>query len=1045
MNRIATSLLTTLALALPAILDSALKGIAVLALVALAVPFLHRSSAATRHLVWLTGIVGLLLLPLVSGFLPGWRVLPGWTSAPVPPTETARTYAEPFVTITSSLPLSIPVARPESTQSISADLSAAATTTPAASMTPAPAASADAGVWIGSIWLTLAAVLLLRVAAGAWILRRSARETKAVVDGPLFEAFRQAARQLELRQRVHLFLDKRRIVPLVWGIFRPRLVLPREAHTWDESRLGAVLLHELAHVKRRDLLVMLLTQVACALHWFNPLVWLAAWRLHMERERACDDLVLAAGVKASDYAEHLLHVATKLETPGPVGALAMARPSRLEGRLLAVLNQNSRRGTVTRSIALLAIALSLGVVIPMAMLRAQEPTPLQPSADSAAKEPKPQNDANTPRHDTAERQDQPATPPSSTPKAEASQNTPQQVPILGDIPILGRLFRTDSGKDVLDVKADGTLSFNSTPIAAEVLAKALPDLARAQPDRGITLRADKSVPHAQLKRVLDLCQSAGLKNISVETIAPSEKETGALTSVLERLKKGAPDLVARPDGERELLAELENAIADLQRKFPRPEPAVREKLEIANRELQRLKAVAQDHAVPNDEEPRMIFVKADGTVEVDGKSLSPEQLKALIAPWGRKANVVIWADPNVPFAHVVRVRDACRAAGIQNIAAPVPPTAADHERLPARNVPPANAIEPTSESARFQAELHELAAREAELLASGLGESHPQIRSLRALSDFKRKAKADYEAHRGAAQKNEVARLRLAQAENELARIKHLYEQKAVGRAELDRATAEIEVRKAELARDPSAVARVRLQQAEREFERIAELHKVKLVSAEEFDRARLEVEVRKAELAGDPVAVARLNLQKAEAQLQRVAALRAQNLVGKAEQDALQYEVQIARAQLEQAAATAKAAQTAAKPAPEVTPPPIAPEKSAEILKLYVEDIRLAQEKLNVLKRQEEVGVTTRLPVLEMQAEVIAVQRAKADFEGKREEVYRLYDEEIARLTELHEALSRSQLPDRANRTIDVQRQIISLKRKKLETRGAYFLRPEN
>ena len=56
-------------------------------------------------------------------------------------------------------------------------------------------------------------------------------------------------------------------------------MLPATARQWSDEQLRSVLLHELAHIKRRDTVVQLLAQIACALHWFNPLVWFAAWRL----------------------------------------------------------------------------------------------------------------------------------------------------------------------------------------------------------------------------------------------------------------------------------------------------------------------------------------------------------------------------------------------------------------------------------------------------------------------------------------------------------------------------------------------------------------------------------------------------------------------------------------------------------------------------------------------------------------------------------------------------------------------------------------------
>ena len=84
-----------------------------------------------------------------------------------------------------------------------------------------------------------------------------------------------------------------------WGTRRPAVLLPQGAERWPTSRLEAVLLHELAHVRRRDCLTQLMAEVAVALHWVNPLAWVAAHRLRVEREHACDDQALGAGARAS--------------------------------------------------------------------------------------------------------------------------------------------------------------------------------------------------------------------------------------------------------------------------------------------------------------------------------------------------------------------------------------------------------------------------------------------------------------------------------------------------------------------------------------------------------------------------------------------------------------------------------------------------------------------------------------------------------------------------------------------------------------------------
>ncbi|MFO1001610.1 MAG: M56 family metallopeptidase [Planctomycetaceae bacterium] len=188
----------------------------------------------------------------------------------------------------------------------------------------------------------------------------------------LKSALADAKSVLGVTRPVQMMLDPHRSIPVVWGLWKTRLQLPAKAISWSDEQLRSVLLHELAHVRRQDLFVLALTQLACALYWFNPLVWLAAWRLHVERERACDDLVLASGVRASAYAEHLLNVATQLNSSRWTHAcgLAMARNSSLHGRLTAVLSEKQNRRRMTTLITCVSLMIVGAISVPIAMLQA---------------------------------------------------------------------------------------------------------------------------------------------------------------------------------------------------------------------------------------------------------------------------------------------------------------------------------------------------------------------------------------------------------------------------------------------------------------------------------------------------------------------------------------------------------------------------------------------------------------------------------------------------------------------------------------------------
>ncbi len=175
----------------------------------------------------------------------------------------------------------------------------------------------------------------------------------------------QVCDTLRLRRPVRLWQAADNLMPLTWGWWRPVVLLPAEAAQWPAQRRRVVLLHELAHVKRWDCLTQTIARIVRALYWVNPLVWLATRRMCIERERACDDLVLNGGCKASDYATQLVEIARTYRHMPQVAAIAMARSSQIQGRIAAIVDASrARRSGPLTALAVLvlmgALALAVG-------------------------------------------------------------------------------------------------------------------------------------------------------------------------------------------------------------------------------------------------------------------------------------------------------------------------------------------------------------------------------------------------------------------------------------------------------------------------------------------------------------------------------------------------------------------------------------------------------------------------------------------------------------------------------------------------------------
>jgi cell division protein FtsI (penicillin-binding protein 3) len=297
---------------------------------------LGRSSASVRRWVLFLGVVASLVLPAVTWVTAGRQVMS--VAAP-------RVFAH---IVTEALAPPARVSPPPGQRQPLA---------PGEGLRPS---------WqsvLTAVWLAGAVVLLLRTGLGLVGARRLAGRARPTNNGfsvsPDVEG------------------------PVVIGVFSSVILLPLGAESWAGERLRAVLLHESAHVRRRDGLALLAAHVVCALYWFQPLAWLARARLRQECELAADEDVLAAGFRPTTYAEHLLAVARAMSVP--VGGIAMAaRPSALGRRIQVLVSRDSLPAPLSRARAGVLVALAAGLVAFVACTGASLAPVAAPSASQQA-------------------------------------------------------------------------------------------------------------------------------------------------------------------------------------------------------------------------------------------------------------------------------------------------------------------------------------------------------------------------------------------------------------------------------------------------------------------------------------------------------------------------------------------------------------------------------------------------------------------------------------------------------------------------------------
>ena len=326
---------------------------------------MQRGSAGARHIVWLATLSILLFVPAVTAWVPPLRL------EILPP----ETIAAPAL-------INTPAATEDKTNQQDEADKTPASLAPAQNSIDAPATELESpailsrlsGVSLALIiWASVALALVAWLAYGALAVRRIVRNSHPLDTSDWLTPLYEVADRLELEEPPRLLGSPDAKMPFACGFLKPTIVLPADCETWSQDRRRAVLLHELAHVKRHDLVGHTLGRFACALYWFHPLVWTAAKQLRNESERACDDLALSCGARASDYAEHLLDIVTSVRRDStPALALAMARRKEFEGRMLAILDPELRHSMPSRgqsagligSLALIALVVGAAAPAP---------------------------------------------------------------------------------------------------------------------------------------------------------------------------------------------------------------------------------------------------------------------------------------------------------------------------------------------------------------------------------------------------------------------------------------------------------------------------------------------------------------------------------------------------------------------------------------------------------------------------------------------------------------------------------------------------------
>jgi hypothetical protein len=353
----------TAALVLDTLMEASLRAVVIATLVAMMLAAWRVKTAAVRHAAWTGVLTAMLVLPLLAGWLPT-IALP--VSIPDATASSSRAQAPSASVVDSMGPVNRggagngTVSSPSPAPEVRGIAQPAVANVTAAGVTLAATdASWSWRGWLLFGWGIVAGLFLIREVTGWWAVRRLARQSVRLA-GSAPDAL--------------TYTSARVMTPVVAGVLAPRVLVPESWSRWGADVRRMVVLHERAHVTRRDPLIAAVARINRAVFWFHPLAWWLERHLARVAELACDDVVVRQVANPRVYAALLVEMARRLHRSGQRVAwqgIGIVSARRLEDRIDLVLRGPApsmsvwtRGGLGLVCAALVTIGIACGTSVP---------------------------------------------------------------------------------------------------------------------------------------------------------------------------------------------------------------------------------------------------------------------------------------------------------------------------------------------------------------------------------------------------------------------------------------------------------------------------------------------------------------------------------------------------------------------------------------------------------------------------------------------------------------------------------------------------------